>query len=150
KIFGIKDKMFEAGGNIVGSIADGITGGVDKAVEAIDGVVSKIRDYLPFSPAKEGPLKDIMYPGITNSLAENIRKGKGQPLNEMAKLTEGIKGELPDDVSMTQNLDRNVNTAVNAEAALTDTKAQSNLRDMIATQSNAISELAKQTGAGVE
>lgn len=150
KIFGIKDKMFEAGGNIVGSIADGITGGVDKAVEAIDGVVSKIRDYLPFSPAKEGPLKDIMYPGITNSLAENIRKGKGQPLGEMAKLTEGIKGELPDNLSMTQSLDRNINTAVNAEAALTDTKTQSNLRDMIATQSNAISEIAKQTGAGVE
>src|SRR5699024_2399658 len=72
------------------------------------------------------------------------------PLGEMAKLTEGIKGELPDNLSMTQSLDRNINTAVNAEAALTDTKTQSNLRDMIATQSNAISELAKQTGAGVE
>lgn len=150
KIFGIKDKLFEAGGNIVGSIADGITGGVSKAVEAIDGVVSKIRDYLPFSPAKEGPLKDIMYPGITNSLAENIRKGKNRPLDEMAKLTEGIKGELPDNLSMSQNLDRNINTAVNAEAALTNTKAQTDLRGAITAQTNMINALAKQSGAGVE
>ena len=48
-------KFTDAGANIVGMIADGITGAIGKAKEAIDGVVSKIRNFLPFSPAKEGP-----------------------------------------------------------------------------------------------
>ncbi|WP_339283163.1 tape measure protein [Oceanobacillus sp. FSL K6-3682] len=55
--------FFNAGRNIVTSIANGIKGAISKVTGAISGVVQKIRDFLPFSPAKEGPLKDIMYPG---------------------------------------------------------------------------------------
>lgn len=55
----IKDKFKEAGTNIVSSIAEGITGAAKKVTDAIGGVVSKARDFLPFSPAKEGPLKDL-------------------------------------------------------------------------------------------
>lgn len=54
----IKD-FFNAGKNIVGSIADGIKSAVGKVTGAIGNVASKIRNFLPFSPAKEGPLTDI-------------------------------------------------------------------------------------------
>ena len=41
-------KFTDAGANIVGMIADGITGAIGKAKEAIDGVVSKIRNFYHF------------------------------------------------------------------------------------------------------
>lgn len=51
--------FFNAGKNIVTSIADGITGAIGKVTDAIGNVAGKIRNFLPFSPAKEGPLTDI-------------------------------------------------------------------------------------------
>ena len=39
-------------------IADGITGAIGKAKEAIDGVVSKIRNFYHFHQQK-GPLSDL-------------------------------------------------------------------------------------------
>ena len=48
-----------AGKNIVTSIADGIKGAISKVTDAIGNVTQKVRDFLPFSPAKEGPLKDL-------------------------------------------------------------------------------------------
>lgn len=49
----------EAGKNIVNSIAEGITSAIGAVKNAISNVAGKIRDFLPFSPAKEGPLQDI-------------------------------------------------------------------------------------------
>lgn len=48
-----------AGKNIITSIADGIKGAIGKVTGAMKNVVKKVRDFLPFSPAKEGPLRDI-------------------------------------------------------------------------------------------
>lgn len=101
-INGVKEKatdFFNAGKNIVGSIADGIKENVEKVKSAIGNVVQKIRDFLPFSPAKEGPLKDIMYPGITNSLAKNIKQGSSKPLREMRALTDDLADEMNPEIT---------------------------------------------------
>ena len=58
-VTGMASKFYNAGRNIVTSIADGIKSAVGKVTGAISGIASKIRGFLPFSPAKEGPLKDI-------------------------------------------------------------------------------------------
>ncbi len=101
-INGVKEKtkdFFNAGGNIVGSIADGITEAASNVTGAISSVMQKVRDYLPFSPAKEGPLKDIMYPGITNSLAKNIKQGSSKPLREMRSLTNDLADEMTPEIT---------------------------------------------------
>lgn len=74
-------KFTDAGANIVGMIADGITGAIGKAKEAIDGVVSKIRNFLPFSPAKEGPLSDLHKLNFGGTIATGFMQAK-QPLVE--------------------------------------------------------------------
>src|SRR5690625_1647542 len=51
-------EFFNAGRNIVTSIADGIKSAISTVTGAISDVTSKIRNFLPFSPANEGPLKD--------------------------------------------------------------------------------------------
>jgi hypothetical protein len=56
-VFGID--LFTAGKKLVESLWKGIESLAMKPVEAIKNIVQKVRNLLPFSPAKEGPLKDI-------------------------------------------------------------------------------------------
>src|SRR5690606_41372054 len=79
----IKEKateFFDAGKNIVTSIADGINSAIGKVTDAIGNVTKKIRDFLPFSPAKEGPLRDIMNVKIAESIAEAIKRGRNSAI----------------------------------------------------------------------
>lgn len=41
------------------SLAKGISNGISKAISAVKSGMATIRSYLPFSPAKEGPLSDL-------------------------------------------------------------------------------------------
>jgi len=66
--------LFEAGKKIVTTLWEGIKSVAKKPVEAIKSVVSKIRRFLPFSPAKEGPLKDLHKTGfkLVETIAQSI------------------------------------------------------------------------------
>lgn len=72
-LVGIKDKFFEAGGNIMSSIKDGIVAKAHEAVDAIKGTVQKMRDFLPFSPAKTGPFKDLHRVKIVETIAQAVK-----------------------------------------------------------------------------
>lgn len=88
-------KFKDAGRNVVTSIADGIKGAVGKVTGAISNVTSKIRDFLPFSPAKKGALRDIMDVKIVESIAKSIDKGKNTAQKAMAGVSRAIHGEMP-------------------------------------------------------
>lgn len=69
----IATKMFDAGKNIVKSIWDGIKAMANKPVEAIKNIIQKIRNFLPFSPAKEGPFKDLHRVRIIETIAATMK-----------------------------------------------------------------------------
>lgn len=75
-IIALGRQLFDAGANIVGQIADGIRSAIGKVVDAAKAVVGRIRDFLPFSPAKEGPFKvtppDVLGAKISSMLADGI------------------------------------------------------------------------------
>jgi len=71
-ISGLGKLFFDAGKNIVTSIWNGIKALAHKPVEAIKNMVGKIRKFLPFSPAKEGPLKDIHKIRLVETIAQSI------------------------------------------------------------------------------
>ena len=79
----IAGKFLDAGRNIVTSIADGIKGAIGKVTDAIGNVTQKIRNFLPFSPAKEGPLRDIMDVKWGETIAAGILKGERKIENAM-------------------------------------------------------------------
>lgn len=81
-----------AGSNIVGSIASGVRDAVWKVRDAINGVVSKIRNYLPFSPAKEGPLRDLDKLNFGGTIASSITKGT----KDVTKAMGGMAGDAMD------------------------------------------------------
>jgi len=69
----IPGRMFEAGKNIISSLFKGMMSLAMKPVEAIKGIVKKVRDFLPFSPAKEGPLRDIHRIRLIETISETIK-----------------------------------------------------------------------------
>ncbi|MFD2704087.1 phage tail protein [Salibacterium lacus] len=82
-ITGIVSKFFDAGKNIVTSIADGIKSAMGKVTGAMEDMVSKARDFLPFSPAKEGPLKDLNKLNFGGPISDSILKDKRVIQNAM-------------------------------------------------------------------
>ena len=65
--------MFDAGKNIVLMLWKGIKAMAAKPVEAMKAIVQKIRDFLPFSPAKIGPLADLHKIKLVETVAQSIK-----------------------------------------------------------------------------
>ena len=81
--------LFQAGKKIIESLLKGIQSVAMKPVEAIKGIVKKIRDFLPFSPAREGPLKNLDKIRLIETIAQSI---KPAPLvTAMARVLEPVK-----------------------------------------------------------
>lgn len=75
-VTGFFTKFKDAGKKIVTSIADGIKGAIGKVTGAIKNVTQKVRDFLPFSPPKAGPLMDIMDVKWGETIGGGIEKGE--------------------------------------------------------------------------
>ena len=69
--------LFEAGSKIVQSLIDGLVAMASKPAEIMTGIVGKVRNLLPFSPAKTGPLSDIHQIKLIETIAGAI---KPQPM----------------------------------------------------------------------
>lgn len=74
-VAGLPGKFYEAGMNIMTSLWEGMKNLAGKPVELIKNVVQKIRDFLPFSPAKEGPLRDLHRVRIIETIADGMQPG---------------------------------------------------------------------------
>lgn len=72
-IWNFGSKFVDAGKHIIDSIIDGIMNKIGRVGEVMQNVAKKIRAYLPFSPAKEGPLRDIHRVKIIETIAESIK-----------------------------------------------------------------------------
>lgn len=72
-IKGFAKNMWDAGSNMVKTLAKGMLAAALHPIEAIKTVVAKVRKFLPFSPAKEGPLTDIHKIRLVETIADSIR-----------------------------------------------------------------------------
>jgi TP901 family phage tail tape measure protein len=68
----------KTGEKLIQSIIDGITGMVSKVGKAMEKVAEKIKGYLPHSPAKVGPLKDLNKVNFYSSLEESLNKARSK------------------------------------------------------------------------
>lgn len=85
-VTGFFKKFKDAGKKIVTSIAEGIKGAIDSVTDAIGNVAQKVRDFLPFSPPKTGPLTDIMDVKWGETIGAGIEKGE----SDVAKAMDDI------------------------------------------------------------
>jgi len=80
-------KAFECGAKITTMLAEGIMKGIAKVKDCITKVSQVIRDHLPHSPAKTGPLKDLHKVKIVETIASTI---KPMPLQSAMNKTLGV------------------------------------------------------------
>ncbi|MEM4618912.1 MAG: hypothetical protein QW607_01730 [Desulfurococcaceae archaeon] len=63
-----------------------------KPVEAFKSIVQKIRNFLPFSPAKEGPLRDIHQIKLVETIAQALTPSP--LLEKMKQVLEPVKASV--------------------------------------------------------
>jgi len=77
-------KLYEAGQKIVTSLKDGIASKWEEFKGWWGEKIQGIRDYLPFSPAKVGPLRDLHKLKFVETIASSIKPGP------MVKAVRGV------------------------------------------------------------
>ncbi len=87
KIVELITKVFEFGRKIGDMLANGILSKLGKTKEAIGKHAQIIRDHLPHSPAKTGPLKDLHKVKIVETIASTL---KPLPLMNAMNKTLGV------------------------------------------------------------
>ncbi len=71
----MKDTFLEAGKGFIKALIDGIKGAATGVYDTVKDVAKKIRDFLPFSPAKVGPLSDLDKLDFGGPISDAIRGG---------------------------------------------------------------------------
>ena len=87
KLVELVTKAFEFGSKITSMLAAGIMSGIAKVKGCISQVAQVIRDHLPHSPAKTGPLKDLHKVKIIETIASTL---KPLPLQNAMTKTLGV------------------------------------------------------------
>ncbi|WP_079709941.1 tape measure protein [Paraliobacillus ryukyuensis] len=154
-ITGLGGDFLQAGKNIVGSIAKGIKKAAGKVTSAISDVTQKIRNFLPFSPAKEGALRDIMKIQIPQSIAKSIDKGKKVAVRSMSNLSNAINNEMPsanmDIAGQVNRINRNasaqVNSDVNGEVNIGNNRIESLLQKIVDKNQSIVLDTGELVGA---
>jgi hypothetical protein len=88
---GLGDLLYNAGRNVIQGLINGITSMVSRVGTAMSGIAAKIRSYLPFSPAKDGPLSGQGNPEqsgrtIVEMLSAGISSQSALPARAMSEL----------------------------------------------------------------
>lgn len=99
-IKGFAGKFLSAGKGLLDALAKGIRKGISKAVDAVKSGMSRVRSFLPFSPAKEGPLSDLdksgasLFPTMASEMSPDpLLDSVGNALTQARqKLNQGLPG----------------------------------------------------------
>lgn len=83
----LPSKLYEAGANMVDSIKRGIQSKWEEFKGWWGQKIQGIRDFLPFSPAKVGPLRDLHKLKIMETIASTV---KAEPLSRAMAKSTGI------------------------------------------------------------
>lgn len=112
-ITGLGTKFFNAGKGLIEQIKKGIEAAVDTVVDSVKKLAQKIRDFLPFSPAKTGPLSDLDKLDFGGPIATSIQRAIPRVqglLNELLTLPDNRL-----DVNITGGVQSGGGTVINME-----------------------------------
>ncbi len=126
----------ESGAKIIDTLVEGIKSVAMKPVEAVKGIFQKVRNLLPFSDAKEGPLSELTLSG--RRVLETIGDGMAQSQHVPADMTERAFSNVTDVLSQdSSQLDLSANQDVK----------KINLREIVRERSETTTT-AKETDSG--
>ena len=87
--------LFGAGERVIQGLINGVTSMIGSVGHAIGSVVDTIKSYLPFSPARQGPLSGSGAPENSGrSIARNIARGLTAGMGDVTQAMEHITGAV--------------------------------------------------------
>lgn len=89
--------LFEIGKNILSTLASGISAAALAPINAVKDVLSKVREFLPFSDAKVGPLSELTRSGM--SVMHTLSSGIMAAASDPASAVEGALSRVKDGLS---------------------------------------------------
>lgn len=89
---GLGGLFYDSGKAIISTLVDGISAMAMAPVNAIKNVMGKVREFLPFSDAKKGPLSELTYSGgaIMTTLSTGVHKQQGALHTAVSNAFTGI------------------------------------------------------------
>lgn len=117
--------LYDSGVAIIQGLADGIRSAVGRATAAVSGVLQSVRNFLPFSPAKEGPFSGkgwTLYSGkaIGNALADGMLSTTSNVRSAANRLATSAYVGGTGGVNVSQNADGRAAVALPDTIALLD------------------------------
>ena len=83
--------LYDAGRNIITGLINGITSRIGGAGSAMHAVAKEIRSYLPFSPAKQGPLSGSGSPDLAGAqIGAMVAKGISGSTRKISQAARGM------------------------------------------------------------
>jgi TP901 family phage tail tape measure protein len=84
--------LFESGKKILGTLIDGIKSMMKKPAEMVGKAFKKVREFLPFSDAKKGPLSELTKSGksVMTTMGQGVRKGGPALLGDTRKTLDNV------------------------------------------------------------
>ncbi|HDR7601038.1 TPA: carbamoyl-phosphate synthase large subunit [Bacillus mycoides] len=73
KLDDAKSTFFNAGKGLMEQMKKGIENMKDKVLDTMSNIAGKVRDFLPFSPAKTGPLSDLDHLDFGGPISDSIK-----------------------------------------------------------------------------
>ncbi|MYL56204.1 hypothetical protein GLW20_01635 [Virgibacillus halodenitrificans] len=142
RVKGIFDglNLYKSGKAIIQSAIDGLVSMKNKIVGKVEGIVQKVRNLWPFSPAKEGPLKDIHRMDFAGPIGQSIQRAKNPLIRASSKLAGSVRESFNPDLkvkasqitSSLRSIKRNsvaqVQSAVNTQVEVSKQPANINVR----------------------
>lgn len=91
--------LIGSGRSLINGFVDGIKNAFNAAKDAVKNGLSAIRNFFPFSPAKEGPFSGkgwVLYSGLSigEAMSEGIRRSSSETLAAVDELTSAAQARL--------------------------------------------------------
>lgn len=93
-ISGLAQTFYEAGKGFVNAILDGIKAAWSGLVDSVTGLMGDLRDLLPFSDAKKGPLSSLTASG--SAFIDTFASGMKNAASGAMEALSGVLGDLRD------------------------------------------------------
>jgi len=94
---GIGTMFMQAGQGLIDALWEGIKAAWTGLVDNVTGLMGDLRDLLPFSDAKAGPLSELTASGsaLVTTFSEGLSAVADVPINALSGLLEGVRDLLP-------------------------------------------------------
>lgn len=96
---GLGESFKKAGKGLLDMMAAGISAAADKVIGTVKNLAGKVRDFLPFSPAKTGPLSDLDHLDFGGPISDSLVKAMPKVQSQMSALLK-----LPDISALNRTL----------------------------------------------